>query len=428
MHYVKSESGERFSPTWRRRASFAAAARRCCQLLGLIGGSWATLAGAQPLAINPVTINQGKVAVTFPTRSDSYYWLQASPTPNGVWTPVSAELGSGGPNGFSPATSTVGSVFYRVEQLSLTSTNCILSDGVPDGWKLLNGLSPLTPGLITNAAFGYSTSWGWVYSNQMHLASLPVAYFPNSTTTVVIGETNVSVPVSLTKPYTGWLTYQLSGTAIPKATGVTGDYIPPNIPEVYVANSTTANITLNLVPETDIEINRSIVIALSAPPEATQNYAIATNTCVTTVQVMQSTHGVYVGTLTITNGLFSGSQSVKLAIRPGTGGSTVAFLDVTGNSLLGNTFAVPVSIGTNGFQLNGGTCSNTVTSTPWGRNILVNLSFGATQFTNVTSSSLGGQTSYGAAYITPVAMTLGGLTASGLTYTGNGTLNLTQSQ
>jgi hypothetical protein len=187
-----------------------------------------------------------------------------------------------------------------------------------------------------------------------------------------------------------------------------------------------------LVPETDIEINRAIVIALSAPPEASQTYAIATNTCVTTVQIMQSTQGVYVGTLTITNanGLLMGSQSVKMAIRPGTGGSTVALLDVTGNSLLGNTFAVPVSVGTNGFQLNGGQFSNTVSNTPWGRSLLVTVAFGSTQFTTVTSSSPGvvGQTTYGSSFVTPVTMSLGSLTASGLSYSGSGTLNLSQSQ
>ena len=233
--------------------------------------------------------------------------------------------------------------------------------------------------------------------------------------------------MAFTKPYNGFLTYQLSGTAVPQSSGVTGDYVSPS-GKLFVANSTTANISITLVPETDIEINRSIVIALSAPPVTSQTYAILTNSCVATIQIMQSTQGVFVGTLTITNGLFAGSQSVKMALRPGTGGSTVALLDVTGNSLLGNTFSVPVSLNANGFQLNGGPYPGPVTNTPWGRNIMVKLSFGTTQFLNVTTSSPGGQTSYGSIYSTPITMSLAGLTSSGLSYSGSGTLNLEQSQ
>jgi hypothetical protein len=231
----------------------------------------------------------------------------------------------------------------------------------------------------------------------------------------VVGTSNVTIPVAFTSPFTGRFAIQLSGTAIPSAPGVAGDYVAPLASSIFVNNATTANITIALVPEPDIEIDRTLVIALTAPPPTNQTYTISNNTCVTTVRIAQSTLGVFVGTLAITNGLFTGAQSVKMALRPGAGGGTIALLDVTGNSLLGNTFSVPVNASASGFQLNGGQFSTLLTNTPWGRNLSVNLSFGTTQTNGVT-------------FVTPVTMNLTGLTASGLSYSGSGSMNLAQSQ
>jgi len=254
-------------------------------------------------------------------------------------------------------------MFFQVEQFPLTSTNSYERDGIPDGWKLLHGVNPLIPGVASELATGYATTWLQVYKLQTNLAALPLVYFPSSSSTVVVGSPSTSIQVAFTKPYTGWLTYHLSGTAIPASTGVTGDYVQP-AGQVYVPNATTANISITLVPEPDIEINRSIVVALSAPPMTNQTYTITTNSSVATIQIVQSTLGVFVGSLAITNGLFAGSQSVKLALRPGSGSSTVALLDVTGNALLGNTFSVPVNASASGFQLAGEQFSNVLTNTP----------------------------------------------------------------
>ena len=378
------------------------------------------VATAQPFEINSVTVSNGVVAVHVPTRSDSYYILQSKQklTGSSSFSPTNFMLGNGGNLAFAQPMVRTGAMYF----------------GIPDGWKLLQGLNPLTPGVGTNLAIGYAATWSQVYQRQTNLAALPVAYFPNSSSMVVVGATNFSVPIALTKPYTGWVTYQLSGTALPQSSSVTGDYVAPNLQEVFLNNATSANITIKLVPETDIEINRSIVIALTAPPLASQtslSYAIATNSCVTTVQLVQSTQGLYIGALTISNGLFSGSQSVKLALRPGTGGSTLALLDVTGNALLGNTFTIPVSTNSSGFQLNGDQTTTTVTNTPWGRNLSVSLAFGITQFTNTSVAAIPGGgpvVSFGSSFITPVTLSIGGLTASGLTYSGSGTLNLSQAQ
>jgi hypothetical protein len=137
---------------------------------------------------------------------------------------------------------------------------------------------------------------------------------------------------------------------------------------------------------------------------------------VATVQIVQSTLGVFVGSLAITNGMFAGPQSVKLALRPGAGTGTVALFDVTGNALLGNTFTVPVSANANGFQLSGAQFSSVLTNTPWGRNLNVTLSFGSTQ----TSDAM--------TFTTPVTISLAGLTASGRSYSGTGILTVSRAQ
>ena len=187
-------------------------------------------------------------------------------------------------------------------------------------------------------------TWLQIYEAQSNLAALPLAYFPAASYSVLVGSSNVLVPVSFTKPFTGQLTYQLTGTAIPSSAGVTGDYLQP-AGSVACSSATSTSITITLVPEQDIEVNRAIVIAISAPPLTNQTYTITTNSSVATVQILQSTQGVFVGSLGITNGPLLGAQSVKMALRPGSGAGTVAVLDVTGNAFLGNLFSVPVVAG-----------------------------------------------------------------------------------
>lgn len=350
----------------------------------------------------------------YPSRSDSYYLLFSEPSLTTTSAPVAAQLGSSGSQFFQ--NSTTGKIsLFRLEQLPIASTNCLLGDGIPDGWKLQHGLSPFGPSPANQLATGSILTWLQVYQTATNLAALPLAYFPSTSATVVANSSNVTVQVAFTKAYTGYLYYQLGGTAIPAATGVTGDYVAPS-GSVYVANSTSASIVINLVPESDIEINRTIVIALAAPPQSSQTYTITTNSSVASVQIVQGTLGVFLGSLAITNGMYAGAQPVKMALRPGFGTNLVAFFDVTGNALLGNTFTVPVSANINGFQLNGSQFSNTLTNTPWGRNLNVNVSFGVTQTNNATT------------FTTPVTLSLAGLTASGVSYSGTGILTVSRSQ
>ena len=124
------------------------------------------------------------------------------------------------------------------------------------------------------------------------------------------------------------------------------------------------NITLTLVPEPDIEIDRTLIIAISSPPPSSQAYTITTNSSVATVRILQSAQGVFFGALSITNGPNNGAQVSRKDGPCRSGGTTVAFFDVTGNVFLGSTFSV-TNNAASGIQLNGDVFDNIVTNTPW---------------------------------------------------------------
>jgi len=372
---------------------------------------------AQPFKISAAALSNGVVSVKMPSRADSYYILQGKSKLSGSssFTPTNFLLGNGGNIIFTQPLVKTGSMFITALQVPLTSTNSFQNDGIPDGWKLQHGLNPFSSGITNQYAPGYVSTWQQVYQQQTNLAALPAAYFPSPSSTVLIGSSNAIVSVAFTKPYTGTLTYQLSGTAIPSSSGVTGDYLAP-IGSVSVFNSTSATIIIRLVPESGVEINRSIVLAITAPPAGNQTYTIFTNSSITTVLLAQSTLGVYLGSLAMSNGIYAGAQSVKMALKPGSGTNNVAFFDITGNALLGSTFTVPVSASATNFQLNGAQYNNILTNTPWGRPLNVSLSFGATQ------------TADGTTFLTPVTVSLAGLTASGSSYSGTGFLTVSRVQ
>lgn len=385
----------------------------CCAAINVVAfGSLA--ANAQEFSISSIELRNGVFQVNCPGRADSYYLLNSIPFLWGQWQPVSAQLGSAGTLSFEvPAGSEA--EFFRIEQLPLTATNDIIGDGISDAFKLLHGLAVFGPSEANTVPVGSTNTWLEIYQAQTFMATLPVAYFSAPSYSVIVGTSSISVPVTFTKPFTGRFTYQLTGTAIPSGGAVVGDYLQP-AGSVYCNNATNATIPITLVPEPDIEVNRSIVIALSAPPLplTNQTYTITTNSSVATVQLLQSTAGIYLGSMVITNAPTLGAQAVKMAIRPGNGTGSVALLDVTGNALLGNTFSVPVTFDANGFQLNGGHFSNALT-TLWGQSLKVDLVFGPTQ-TN------------GVAFITPVTLTIAGLTGSGVAYSGSGALTLCRAQ
>jgi len=373
-----------------------------------------SLSSGQEFRIGSAAVVSNSLQILFTGKADSYYLLHGAGSLSVTSAVVEASLGAGSSQLFQrPLTGKA--MFFRLEQLPLTSTNSLLGDPVPDAWKLQQGLSIFDPTVLNQIAPGGTNTWYRIYTNDLALSLVPLAYYPISSSTVIAGASEIDVPVAFTKPFKGLLTYHLSGTAIPNAgslPGTNGDYFQP-AGYIAVANQTTATIAIQLTPRQAVETDRTLVVALSVTPNSTNRYTITNATSVHTVRIAQSLQGVYLGTLSITNGLAIGPQQVKMAIRPGSLNGTVAFFDVTGNPLLGDNFSVPVTYDANGFQLNGG-FSRQLTNAPLARPLSLTLSFGATQTNGVT-------------FTVPATMTLNGLTASGVPYSGVGYLNLINS-
>jgi len=286
-------------------------------------------------------------------------------------------------------------------------------DGIPNLWELTLGISPTDPRDAGMMASGYNLTWLQMYQI---LSTLPEAYFAQASTNVVAGASNVAVQVAFTKPFSGKVYYTLGGTAVGGNSGTNMDYYTPS-GSVGVANATSASLNIRLVPPAGVSLSeRTLVISLSTSNDiASMAYSVRASASVQTVHILPSSQGVYLGSLTISNGLPVDAQTVKMAVRPTSTGGNLALFDVAGNPLLGDSFSVPVVADASGFQLSG-PFSRVIAATPLGRNINLNLAFGLTTVTNTNS------------FTVPVTLTLGGLTGSGVSYSGQGWLNLVRVQ
>lgn len=291
-------------------------------------------------------------------------------------------------------------------------------DGIPNQFEIEHGLSSTFAGDAWQVPAGDNRRWLDIYSDDLYLSALPEAYFRQVSTTVVAGAPTVSLDVGFSKTFSGKLFYTLSGTAIPATSGTNGDYQVPS-GSVGVPKATSATITIRLLPSTGVALtDRSLVVSLSETNILrARSYTVdpkGLGHSEHTIRILPSSQGVYLGTLSITNGLQVDVQSLKMAVRPATSGSSIALFDSTGSLLLGDNFTVPVTADTNGFQLTGGS-TTILTNSPLGRNLSVAMAFGSTT-TNDNS------------FHVPVTMTITGLTASGRAYSGQGSLDLVRVQ
>ena len=241
----------------------------------------------QTFEISSISAAKGVVQVGFPARSDAYYFLHSRTSLSAEPKPTAALLGADATLAFEVATGQTNAMFFQVEQLPLTNTTSTANDGLPDGWKLRHGLDPLGPSQANQIATGYVLAWLQLYGWETNQAALPLAYFPVSSTTVVAGSTNVTIQAAFTKPLpqTGTLTYQLSGTALPFSGGL-GDYVPPPGFVSVPAGAVTASISITLTPPPAVEINRTLLVAISVPANGTgQTYTITTNSSVEAIKI-----------------------------------------------------------------------------------------------------------------------------------------------
>jgi hypothetical protein len=371
---------------------------------------------AQEFRINVTIGSDDKLHLRYPADPNYYYILSRGDTVTNIVLATGLALGEG-PQG--ELADPVGAVtrpasFYRIRKVPIAQPLDTDGDGIDDVWELglpaqLNPLNA-SDAQLPSAGPG-SQTWKQAYDNEQSASQLPVAYFPELSSTVLADAADASVRVAFSKPFTGRLRYQLSGTAIPPSAGVDADFeAPPGF--VDVAGANTATIRLILIPRGAIENDRSILVALSVPAGANVDYRTA-DSSVHELKILQGDRGVFIGTLSITNGLLLGSVPVKMALRIKPNGIRANF-DVNGDPLLGDGFTVAASDASPGLQFTD-SYSRQLSNTPFGRPVRIQVQFGVTQS---DQNSLA----------TPVTIAVDGLTGSGRSVVGAGVLRLTKAR
>ncbi len=244
--------------------------------------------------IRSIALDKGSVGITFRGQAGSYYVLHAASSLSSNSPVTAASLGTYGPQVF-PSPVGGNAMFFRVEQIPLTSTNSVLGDPIPDAWKLQHGLSILDPTVVNQLAPGDTRTWYQIYTNDLVLAQLPLAYFSQASSTISADATNISVQVDFSKAFSGRFSYIVGGTAISVSTGGKGDY--KTLPGFVDATNTTGiSIPVELVSSPFVSEPRVLFLMLSATNTYIPPYRLISN-LVHEIQIVPDAAGTFVGAL-----------------------------------------------------------------------------------------------------------------------------------
>lgn len=297
-------------------------------------------ASAQTFRIDSAAITNSMLQISFSGRADSYYFLLSASSLSVTQTPMAAMLGGNGSEVFTNSLVGAATMFFRLEQLPLTSTNDQDHDGIPDAWELQHGLNPFLASDAAQVVPPDPRTWLQKYLDEIASLQLPLAYFPSATSAVLADATNAVIPVAFSKPFTGRLTYQVGGTAVAATVGTLGDYRP--LPRYLdVTGSTNAQIPVTLISSRFVTTSRSLVLTLSQtdPPA----YRVQSNV-VYEVHILSDSAGSFVGNFTTTNDFLLGAQPVRVALRASGGTGLVAYFDTSQSSFFAGPIQVPVQV------------------------------------------------------------------------------------
>jgi hypothetical protein len=291
---------------------------------------------AQDFRIDSVEFNRGVLHITFPGRADSYYLLQSGPALASSLPPTAAVLGTNANQSFDSPAASAAATFFRVEQIPLTSMTSLLGEPIPDAWKLLHGLNIFDANLLNQLAPGDTRTWLQVYQNQQ----LPIAYFLETSSSVLADATNTTVQIGFSRSFSGRLTYAIGGTALAAAGRQQGDYRPlPGF--LDVTNVMNAQIPVTLIGSPAVTAPKSLLLTLSQPNVAVAGYQLRSN-LVHEILIRADSAGTYVGTLTPTNQSLLGPQAIRVALRDGTSGDLSAYFDTSQGTFFRTPFQMPV--------------------------------------------------------------------------------------
>lgn len=368
---------------------------------------------AQEFKISANVLPSGALKLSFPSDSVSYYVLLSGLESGSITQRTSAVLGTNVSGSFEQIISSARSMFFTIQRIPRRSPTDLDNDGIDDVYELSHG-SDLNPLDRSDATLPYpptpNLTWLQKYQRDVIDGQPTTVGFPIPMSTVLADEATATVPITFSKPFTGTITYQIGGTAVPGLPSNGGDFFFPS-GSISVNNRSTAEISIPLVPHAWLAGDRTIVLSLTTPPNAA--YQLIPGKSVHQIKITQSDAGVFSGVMTVTNGFLLGSQSITLALRSLPGGGFSAIVDTSRSTL----FQEPLRVGAN-FGPDGSLSFLAPIKGGFGNGVFLrpvtwNLSLGTMASTNGILSG-------------PFSLDFDGLSAAGRTDRALGTLILTK--
>ena len=369
-------------------------------------------APAQELRITDIGVDDlGGFHVGFPASVESYYLLLHGDAVTDVSEPVVAGLGMVGTltmNLPPPAAQLPAAQFFRLRQIPIAQPLDTDGDGIDDVWELRFRQSGAA--LDGADALQDHNGNGRPDLDDYRDEVLPLAAgFALAESAVLVTQSEVGVPVILTKPHSGRVRFQVGGTALPgrdyEIAGITPTQSTADVP----VNGTSAVIPVRIKDGPIIERDR--VLVLSLVDEATPTYRLSATAPLThALRITEADRGVYFGTLSPTNGFVLAPQPLRIALRTKDAGIEACF-DTTLSTLFQAPFTMPARL-VNGTPVMDGVATGQLDAATLGRTVSWSLSFpeSSTDESGVTTAGF--------------QLILTGLSASGRPVTASGALSL----
>jgi hypothetical protein len=377
-------------------------------------------APAQIFEINTARLSAQHLRVDFQSDTNFYFILRRGSSPQNIAQAVAIALGTNGNAAISdPALATNSAAFFRLQKISLLSPLDTDQDGIDDVWELrFRQAGAALNGADANAdQNGNGVADAVDYANylaaQAPLATLATAGSQFSDTAGTVG-----VQVLFSKPYSGTLHFQISGTAVQGL-----DYQPAFGPldassggEIPV-NGTSANIPIALLTNTAVNVSRALVISLRQPSGVPSMGSYTLGALTTHVlKIVDGDLGTFGGVIQFTNAAGLTPQTIRLALRSGSSTTGSALLDTASSPFFKRKpLLVPVQFGGDGRTITAwGPVSGTTISTNVSGQVLQ----------TAWSLELGAPTLQSKTLSAPVTLRVTGLSASGRSVQAQGTLTM----
>jgi hypothetical protein len=223
---------------------------------------------AQELRVTGVSVGpDGRFHLQHLADTESYYILYRGDSLTNIVLPLDSAIGqaSQGQLGDLTATASRGSAFYRVRKIPLNQPLDTDGDGIDDAWELIHR----RPGSALNNLDANEDHDGNGVPDLQDWQSerLPTVDFVLRTTSVREGQSTITVEMKLSKSYSGFVQYEVTGSA---SAGT--DYRP--MTGNLLIDGTNALVSLSLLDDLVIEDTEVILLTLKSSDAVPAKYSL----------------------------------------------------------------------------------------------------------------------------------------------------------